>query len=99
MTLWQELSPKAATLAPATLDQWARLLIDHGCPVDLADSRGQTGLMHAARFKALAMARVLLAHGARTDLRDYAGQSALEMAMQGGDQALVDLLLMHGAVP
>lgn len=99
MTLWQELSPKAATLAPDTLDQWVRLLLAHGCPVDLADGRGRTGLMHAARVNGLALARVLLGHGARTDLRDNEGQSALGLATQGGHQDLVDLLLLNGAVP
>ncbi|MBB2488080.1 ankyrin repeat domain-containing protein [Mitsuaria sp. WAJ17] len=99
MTLWQELSPKAATLTPEALDPWVRLLLAHGCPVDLADGRGRTGLMHAARFNSLALARALLEHGARTDLRDYEGQSALGAAMQGGHQDMVDLLLVHGALP
>jgi len=99
LTLWQELSPKAGTLAPATLDQWVRLLLAHGCPVDLPDHLGRTALMHAARFNALAMARVLLEHGARTDLRDNEGQSALGLAMQGAHQELVDLLLLSGALP
>lgn len=99
MTLWQELSPKAATLTPEALDPWVRLLLAHGCPVDLADGRGRTGLMHAARFNSLALARALLEHGARTDLRDYEGQSALGAAIQGGHQDMVDLLLVHGALP
>lgn len=98
LTLWQEL-PAAVTQAPESLDPWMRLLLAHGCPVDQADGRGRTALMHAARYNALVLARALLAHGARTDLRDNAGLSALGLAMQGGHQELVDLLLVNGALP
>lgn len=95
----QELVMPVGTPTPEQLQRLLDLLLAHGCPVDLPDSRGDTALITAARYNQPVLAQLLLQAGARPELRNAQGQGALQVAMAKGHQAMVDLLLTQGAQP
>nr|CAA9282670.1 hypothetical protein AVDCRST_MAG63-4058 [uncultured Armatimonadetes bacterium] len=81
--------------------QIARLLLDHGHPVDAVDQWGTTPLMDAAKMGHIDVARALLDRGAQVNARDAHGSTALHEAAypRAGADDLVGLLLGAGADP
>jgi ankyrin repeat protein len=82
----------------------ARVLLDHGAPVDPYDHDFGTPLHAAAAAGDLELTRLLLEHGADPNLASapegqHAPETALVIAAARGDAELVRLLLDHGATP
>jgi ankyrin repeat protein len=72
-------------------------MLDHGLPVNLADTKGQSLLMLAGYNGNLETTRLLLARGATVDQRNDRGQTPLGGAAFKGHVEIVALLLAHGA--
>lgn len=70
-----------------------------GSHVNVRDTTGLTGLMHAAKIGSLDISRFLLAQGALIDLVDRQGNTALILAASRGHGDIVDLLIANGAAP
>lgn len=70
-------------------------------PMEPAELRGTTPLMHAVRDGSLDCLRLLLGHGARIDARDERGATALVHAVRypQASPQVVELLLRSGADP
>lgn len=75
----------------------AKLLLDHGAPVDARQHGGWTALHAAALHGDCELAEVLLAAGAEIGARADNNQCALDLALTKGQQAMVELLERHGA--
>ena len=75
---------------PAT----AKLLLDAGAPVNVADERGLTPLMMAAnsRTKNREVVRMLLDRGADTEAKDGSGRTAAEWAAIGARREVMSML-------
>lgn len=72
----------------------ARLLLDHGGPVNARQGQGSLGftpLMEAALNGQAAMVTLLLDHGADRSLRDDAGLTAADHATKGGHEEVAEL--------
>ncbi len=104
-------SPLMRAAVAADLES-ARLLLEHGAEVDLANGRGLTALMLASGVarsptatrgefvtedEVIAMLDLLIAAGARLDVQDPRGQSALHGAALLGWSKVVRHLGEHGA--
>lgn len=80
----------------------ATLLLDHGAPIDAADTHGRTALMYAASFHRMSVMQLLLEHGANPNAASHRGGTALA-ALTGTDygstHTRVELLLVYGAHP
>lgn len=76
--------------AASSIDSTAvlALLLDQGADVDARAPNGNTPLMMAARYGAIASAEMLLARGADPRLTNAAGLSAADLARQDGREAL-----------
>lgn len=70
----------------------ARLLIEHGAQINLANSRGMTALMYAARGGNLELVRLLINQGADVRPRSREGNTACEFALDRGHARVVMLL-------
>ena len=80
----------------------ARLLVEHGAPVDVVARNEQlqvTPLQSAAAAREEETAALLLEHGADPNVQQLGGFTALHAAAQNGDKSLAELLLAHGADP
>jgi ankyrin repeat protein len=66
--------------APENL-QIARLLLERGAEINVADSNRQTPLMVAAHGGSEEMTALLLKHGAHTEIKDNEGKTALMHAL------------------
>jgi serine/threonine protein kinase/ankyrin repeat protein len=67
-------------------------LLDAGCDVDAADSKGRTPLMYAVAFDRSKVVDLLLKRGANVDAKDHYGDSALSWAMKSGNDQVFKLL-------
>jgi ankyrin repeat protein len=72
-------------------------MIEHGLPVNLGDTKGNTLLMLASYNGNAEAARMLLEYGAEVDRRNHRGQTPLGGAAFKGYEEIVTLLLQHGA--
>jgi hypothetical protein len=72
-------------------------MLQHGLPVNVADSKGNTLLMLASYNGNVETTRMLLGHGADADRRNDRGQTPLGGAAFKGYEEIVALLLKHGA--
>ncbi|MCU0772812.1 MAG: ankyrin repeat domain-containing protein [Verrucomicrobia bacterium] len=72
-------------------------MLQHGLPVNLADSKGNTLLMLAAYHGHLETVRMLLQRGAAVDRRNDRGQTPLGGCAFKGYEGVAALLLDHGA--
>lgn len=78
----------------------ARILIEHGVPIDSGDEDGATPLIYAARQSNLDLVRFLLEKGASVNARDNADRTALIWAVtKSSSTTIVNALLQHGADP
>src|SRR5205823_4768231 len=75
----------------------ARLLIDKGARVDVADKSGGTALMYAADRGKAEFVRLLLAKGADVNARDKSGATALKAARAGKHPEVEAILKAAGA--
>lgn len=75
----------------------ARLLLDHGAPVDARQHGGWTALHAAALHGDCELAEILIGAGAQAGARADNNQCALDLALTKGQQAMVELLEKHGA--
>ncbi len=71
--------------------------LDHGLPVDVQDSEGNTLLMLAAYHGQVATVRALVARGADVDLRNARDQSPVAGALFKGADEVVAVLREAGA--
>ena len=80
----------------------AKLLLEHGADVHLANNKGNTPLIRAAMASGdtgLEATEVLLAAGAKVDHQDKEGTTALHFACLCSNVEVVKLLLERGADP
>ena len=75
----------------------AKLLLDRGAQVDLANKNGSTSLFVASQTGQEATAKLLLDRGAHVDLAKKDGCTPLYIASQNGQEATAKLLLSRGA--
>jgi uncharacterized protein len=75
----------------------AKLLIDHGAPVDARQHGGWTALHAAAQSGDLELAQMLVAAGAEIGARADNNQCALDLALTKGQQQMVEFLEARGA--
>ncbi|GAB1197569.1 hypothetical protein APSETT444_006866 [Aspergillus pseudonomiae] len=68
------------------------MLLDKVSDLDHADGRGETPLMHAAKWHD-GMAKLLLERGARWDVENRNGETAMSIASQQANEPLLRLLL------
>lgn len=88
-------TPLIATVAPKV----AELLVNGGAELDLADPKGRTALMHAAKNNYVEILRVLTRAGAKLDLQDTDGSTALMLCAEKGLENSVKVLIdAHAAV-
>ena len=88
-------TPLIATVA----SEVAELLANGGAELDLADPKGRTALMHAARNNYVEILRVLTRAGAKLDLQDTDGSTALMLCAEKGLENSVKVLIdAHAAV-
>lgn len=71
--------------------------LDHGLPVDVADSQGNTPIMLASYRGRLETVRMLIARGADLNLRNARDQSPVAGALFKGEDDVVRLLVGAGA--
>jgi ankyrin repeat protein len=71
--------------------------LDHGLPVDVQDTDGNTTLMLAAYHGQVDTVRMLVDRGADVDLRNNRDQSPLAGALFKGEDDVVRLLIGAGA--
>jgi serine/threonine protein kinase/ankyrin repeat protein len=76
-----------------------KTLLQAGCDINSADSKGRTPLMYAARYRRLTAVQLLLEAGANVNARDKDGMTALDLAKSWGNQEIIRLLKRAGAVP
>ena len=76
-----------------------KTLLQAGCDINSADSKGRTPLMYAARYRRLTAVQLLLEAGANVNARDKDGMTALDLAKSWGNQEIIRLLQRAGAVP
>jgi len=77
------------------LDDVARLLIERGANVNIADDEGATPLL---RVDSVKMAQLLIEHGARVNAADRDGLTPLHLAaFESENIELAKLLIAHGA--
>ena len=74
-----------------------REFLEHGVPVDLPDTDGNSLLMLAAYHGRADTVRMLLAAGADPNLRNARDQTPIAGAMFKGEREVVDLLREAGA--
>lgn len=74
----------------------ARLLLDAGAPVDVADRNGSTPLHRAAQGRQFALARELLDRGADVNAEEMGGVTPLLLARDNGDREMAALLSSRG---
>ncbi|MEM8679717.1 MAG: ankyrin repeat domain-containing protein, partial [Planctomycetota bacterium] len=72
-------------------------ILDRGCPVDIRDRHGKTGLHRAARAGFVKIPRLLLQQGADLEAVDHAGETPLFDAVRAGRLAVTKLLVQAGA--
>jgi uncharacterized protein len=77
----------------------AKLLIDAGAKVDVANGQGETALSAAAFNANVELAEVLLAHKAPADTVDATGKSVIVYAAARGATRIVEMLLNAGVDP
>jgi uncharacterized protein len=77
----------------------AKLLIDAGAKVDVANRQGETALSAAAFNANAELAEVLLAHKAPPDTVDATGKSVIVYAAARGAMRIVEMLLNAGVDP
>lgn len=75
----------------------AKLLVDHGAPVNARQHGGWTALHAAALHGDLELAEMLIANGADISARAENNQCALDLALTKGQQQMAELLEKHGA--
>jgi uncharacterized protein len=75
----------------------AKILIDHGAPVDARQHGGWTALHAAAQNGDLELAGILVSAGAEISARADNNQCALDLALTKGQQRMVEFLEKHGA--
>ncbi|MCA8970400.1 MAG: ankyrin repeat domain-containing protein [Planctomycetes bacterium] len=75
----------------------ARLLVEGGLPVDVADDDGTLPLHAAVEARQLDLVERLLVAGADVDARDFEDRTALDIAIARSDGVVIALLEKHGA--
>ncbi len=74
------------------------MLLDRGCPLDVADAAGGDTVLHwAVRNANNELLAVLLRKGANPDLANRAGECPLHESLREGNLAGAQLLLRCGA--
>jgi ankyrin repeat protein len=71
--------------------------VDHGLPVDVRDTDGNSPLMLAAYHGHASTVRMLIERGADVDLRNHRDQSPVAGAIFKGEDEVVRLLVAAGA--
>src|SRR5262249_2032064 len=77
----------------------ARLLLDYGADVNLADSKQTTPLITALQLRAVAMTGFLLENGADPNHKDAQGLTARDWALRNGYVDLFNSLLVVNKRP
>ena len=80
-------------------DVWTSFLLNNGADPNLANRKGDTPLIAAARVGYLQGAQWLVGKKARVDETNRMGETALILAVQGRHAPLVKYLLSRGANP
>lgn len=75
----------------------AKLLVDHGADINLADKAGNTPLFFAIQGGSIDMLKFLVAHGADVNATNKAGDTPLALAIHDGNAVIAEFLLDHGA--
>ncbi len=75
----------------------ARLLLEHGAPVNVSQSEGFSPLHGAAQNGQVEMVELLIQFGAVVDARDVEGKTPLKLAEIEEHTAIVELLRSRGA--
>ena len=75
----------------------AKILIENGANVNVADDIGETALMVASANDDLETIKLLIQHGADVNAKDEDGETALMVASQNGHLATVNFLIEKGA--
>jgi ankyrin repeat protein len=78
---------------------WTRFLLAKGADPNVADRRGNSPLMAAARLGFVEGAALLLSQKAQVNQDNDSGETPLIVAVQQRDPAMVRLLLANGADP
>ncbi|KAI1367906.1 hypothetical protein F5Y08DRAFT_326351 [Xylaria arbuscula] len=87
-------------LARALLEEdtkLAKLLIEHGANISVANNLGHTPLQVSLFQRDLKMARILVKSGANISGTDAFGNTALHIAVHANDIELAELLISYGA--
>ena len=78
--------------------EMAKLLLDHGAKLDLADTNGMTALHYAARNEdALEVAEVIIKAGADVNTKDKSGRTPYDHATERLRLEMKALLKANGA--
>ncbi len=77
--------------------EMAKLLIEHGAEINIADKDGKTPLHEAAGRGKLEVAKLLIEHGADVNATDRLSATPLRNAESCGDTKIAELLRQHGA--
>jgi ankyrin repeat protein len=76
-------------LTSRALELIGEALLQAGCDINAADSKGRTPLMYAVRYQRPTAVRLLLEHGANTKAKDKSGLTALDLAKQFGNKEII----------
>jgi ankyrin repeat protein len=76
-----------------TIELISEALLNAGCDLNAADSKGQTPLIYAARFGRRAAINLLLKRGANIKTKDKNGENAVVWAKKSGNTENVKLLM------